>query len=166
MDKMVAIFVMMMMVMITMMLMTMMMMMRMTMIMLAMMMDDDDDGDDDYDDDGDDDDDDDDDTKDYGDVGGDSWSQGRRHLCEATREASRLEDTGNQRPNIQHPSSAKHPHIYLLHQNKMTPAELWIELFSFLSVGLKSAELVVSFYTVFLTLHSIHCRMDTLCYML
>ena len=145
MDKMVAIFVMMMMVMITMMLMTMMMMMTMTMIMLAMMMYDDDDGDD-----GDDDDDDDDDTKDYGDVGGDSWFQGRRHLCEATREASRLEDTGNQKPNIQHPSSAKHPHISLLHQNKMTPAELWIELFSFLSVGLKSAELVVSFYTVFL----------------
>jgi len=29
-------------------------------------------------------------------------------------------------------------------QNKMTPAELWIELFAFLSVGFKSAELVVS----------------------
>ena len=29
-------------------------------------------------------------------------------------------------------------------QNKMSPAELWIELFAFLSVGFKSAELVVS----------------------
>ena len=29
-------------------------------------------------------------------------------------------------------------------QNKMSPAELWIELFAFLSIGFKSVELVVS----------------------